>query len=177
MRGTHIVTFNVLSQECRHPQACHCKEDSCLLNDGMSMSKRVSFKRKRSESSISEQERDIAQLRLSRLHFPASLQTETVTDAEALQKEALARAKANHPQLPGQSNLKRSNSLPVTTTSASRNPALYCGHATQSRHNRMEQRPTTMPTASTPAVDSDDFMLFLHHMIDLVDDDNNTRGG
>ena len=41
----------------------------------------------------------------------------------------------------------------------------------------MEQRPTSMPTASTPAVDSDDFMLFLHHMIDLVDDDNNTRGG
>ena len=77
----------------------------------------------------------------------------------------------------GKATSKESNSLPVTTTSASRNPALYCGHATQSRHNRMEQRPTSMPTASTPAVDSDDFMLFLHHMIDLVDDDNNTRGG
>ena len=148
------------------------EEDGCLLNDGMSMSKRVSFKRKR--------------------NFFASLQTDAVADDEASQNEALARARAKPPHLSGQGNLKRSDSLPVTTisgqsilqrsdslpvitTSASRNPAFYCGHAIRTRHNHIEQRPTSMPTASTPAVDSDDFLLFLHRMIDMVDDDSSIR--
>ena len=111
--------------------------------------------------------------RLSQLDFFASIQTDAVANDEASQNEALARARAKPPHLPGQSNLKSNDSLPVTTTSASRNPAIYGGHATRTRQDHIGQRPTSVPAASTPAVDSDDFMLFLNRMIDMVDDDSN----
>ena len=152
------------------------KEYSCLLNDGMSMDDRVSLGRKRSESSMNEHclEREIEQhdethMTLSQLNFIDSLQTESVMSGEASQKEARDRARAKSPQLPGQSNLKRSKSLPVTTISACRSPASHSCHAAQSSQTHLERRPTYAPTASFPAVDSDDYLSFLHHMMDMVD--------
>ncbi|EJK59281.1 hypothetical protein THAOC_20520 [Thalassiosira oceanica] len=111
------------------------EQDGCLLNDGMSMSKRVSFKRKHSESSMNEHcEEGVTEHELHRLshrNFFDSLQ--------------------------------------------------YC-RAEQAMQNHVEQRPMSVPSlmsappASIPVVDSDDYLSFLHHMINVVDIDSNIRG-
>ena len=176
----HLSAARAADTYCRPNESIHRQPTVANLNtafEGYVTSSR-SMHEPGSETILKPVVGGIAQLndevqRLSQLDFFASIQTDAVANDEASQNEALARARAKPPHLPGQSNLKSNDSLPVTTTSASRNPAIYGGHATRTRQDHIGQRPTSVPAASTPAVDSDDFMLFLNRMIDMVDDDSN----